>query len=126
MVLAWDRNSVLTQANYILNVLQIFGGVVQEKESNMGFCRRWAFRTLGMTVLSGTEALALVPLSTVIPRDGNANPQQNPILDSYIPLNCIYKDMDLLTFLFVLEAVSLLLKAVPFESGRNLLRNVFL
>ena len=40
MVLNWDRNSVLTQANYI-NPLQFFGGVVQENESNMGFCCRW-------------------------------------------------------------------------------------
>ena len=38
VVLAWDRNpvpGVLTQASYI-NALQFFGGVVQEKESNMG------------------------------------------------------------------------------------------
>ena len=69
VVLSWDRNSkfcsypgVLTQANYI-NAFKsvqlpkvIFGGVVQEKESNMGFCCRWAFPTRGMTVLSGTSA----------------------------------------------------------------------
>ena len=48
---------VLTEANYI-NALQFFGGVVQEKESNMGFCCRWAFPTRRMTVLSGTEATA--------------------------------------------------------------------
>ena len=33
----------------------LFGGIVQEKESNMGFCCRCAFPTRGMTVLSGTS-----------------------------------------------------------------------
>ena len=50
MVLAWDSDSVLTQAKDI-NALQFFGGVVQEKKSNIGFCGIWAFPTLGMTVL---------------------------------------------------------------------------
>ena len=56
MVLDWDRNSVLTLVflpNY-KNALQSFGGVVQEKESNIWFCCRWAFPTRAMTVLSGT------------------------------------------------------------------------
>ena len=57
-----------------------FGGVVQEKESNMGFCCRWAFQTREMTVLNGTSK---VPLSRVIPRVGNAHLQQNAISDSY-------------------------------------------
>ena len=35
---------------------QILGVFVQEKESNMVFCSRWKFPTLGMTVLSGTSA----------------------------------------------------------------------
>ena len=39
-----------------LEINQILGVVVQEKESNMVFCSRWKFPTLGMTVLSGTEA----------------------------------------------------------------------
>ena len=39
-----------------LEINQIFGVVVQEKESNMVFCSRWKFPTLGMTVLSGTSA----------------------------------------------------------------------
>ena len=50
---------VLTQANNIsplLEINQILGVVVQEKESNMVFCSRWKFPTLGMTVLSGTSA----------------------------------------------------------------------
>ena len=56
LVLVWNRNypGVLTQANYI-NALQFFGGVVQEKEFNMGFCCRWALPTQGMTVLSRTS-----------------------------------------------------------------------
>ena len=50
---------VLTQAKKItqnLEINQILGVVVQEKESNMVFCSRWKFPTLGMTVLSGTSA----------------------------------------------------------------------
>ena len=50
---------VLTQAKRITQILeinQILGVVVQEKESNMVFCSRWKFPTLGMTVLSGTSA----------------------------------------------------------------------
>ena len=50
---------VLTQAKentQNLEINQIFGVVVQEKESNMVFCSRWKFPTLGMTVLSGTSA----------------------------------------------------------------------
>ena len=50
---------VLTQANNIsplLEINQILGVVVQEKESNMVFCSRWKFPTLWMTVLSGTSA----------------------------------------------------------------------
>ena len=39
-----------------LEINQIFWVVVQEKESNMVFCSRWKFPTLGMTVLSGTSA----------------------------------------------------------------------
>ena len=39
-----------------LEINQILGVVVQEKESNMVFCSRWKFPTLGMTVLSGTSA----------------------------------------------------------------------
>ena len=39
-----------------LEINQIWGVGVQEKESNMGFCSRWKFPTLGMTVLSGTSA----------------------------------------------------------------------
>ena len=62
-----------------INALQFFGGVVQEKESKMGFYCRWAFPTRGMTLLGGTEAMASVPLSTVIPRTGNAHLQQNSI-----------------------------------------------
>ena len=77
MVLAWDRNSVLTLVllprQTRSNAIQFFGGVVQEKESNMGFCSRWEFPTRGMTVLSGTKA----------PRVGNAHLQQNPMSDSY-------------------------------------------
>ena len=56
----------------------------------MGFCCRWAFPTLGMTVLSGTEATqrddradrnggyAKVPLSMVIQWVVNAQLQQKP------------------------------------------------
>ena len=63
-----------------LEINQIWGVVVQEKESNMVFCSRWKFPTLGMTVLSGTEAPgASVPLSTVIPWVGNFHLEQNPI-----------------------------------------------
>ena len=50
---------VLTQAKKImqnLEINQILGVVVQEKEPNMVFCSRWKFPTLGMTVLSGTSA----------------------------------------------------------------------
>ena len=50
---------VLTQAKKItqnLEINQILGVVVQEKESNMVFCSRRKFPTLGMTVLSGTSA----------------------------------------------------------------------
>ena len=50
---------VLTQAKkntQNLEINQILGVVVQEKESNMVFCSRWKFPTLGMTVLSGTSA----------------------------------------------------------------------
>ena len=50
---------VLTQSKkntQNLEINQIFGVVVQEKESNMVFCSRWKFPTLGMTVLSGTSA----------------------------------------------------------------------
>ena len=50
---------VLTQARkntQNLEINQILGFVVQEKESNMVFCSRWKFPTQGMTVLSGTEA----------------------------------------------------------------------
>ena len=53
---------VLTQAKKItqnLKINQILGVVVQEKESNMVFCSRWKFPTLGMTVLSGTEGWKL-------------------------------------------------------------------
>ena len=39
-----------------LEINQILGVVVQEKESNMVFCSRWKFPTLGMTMLSGTSA----------------------------------------------------------------------
>ena len=39
-----------------LEINQILVVVVQEKESNMVFCSRWKFPTLGMTVLSGTSA----------------------------------------------------------------------
>ena len=39
-----------------LEINQIWGVVVQEKESNMVFFSRWKFPTLGMTVLSGTSA----------------------------------------------------------------------
>ena len=39
-----------------LEINQIWGVVVQEKESNMVFFSRWQFPTLGMTVLSGTSA----------------------------------------------------------------------
>ena len=69
---------VLTQAKkntQNLEINQILGIVVQEKESNMVFCSRWKFPTLGMTVLSGTS----VPLSTVIPWVGNFHLEQNPI-----------------------------------------------
>ena len=50
---------VLTQSKkntQNLEINQIFGVVVQEKESNMVLCSRWKFPTLGMTVLSGTSA----------------------------------------------------------------------
>ena len=50
---------VLTQAKkntQNLEINQILGVVVQEKESNMVFCSRWKFPTLGMTVLSRTSA----------------------------------------------------------------------
>ena len=50
---------VLTQAKQNtqnLEINQILGVVVQEKESNMVFFSRWKFPTLGMTVLSGTSA----------------------------------------------------------------------
>ena len=53
---------VLTQAKCAkkitqnLEINQIWGVVVQEKESNMVFFSRWKFPTLGMTVLSGTSA----------------------------------------------------------------------
>ena len=53
---------VLTQAKCAkkitqnLEINQILEIVVQEKESNMVFCSRWKFPTLGMTVLSGTSA----------------------------------------------------------------------
>ena len=50
---------VLTQAKkntQNLEINQILGVVVQEKESNMVFCSRWKFPTQGMTVLSGTSA----------------------------------------------------------------------
>ena len=39
-----------------LEINQSLGVVVQEKESNMVFCSRWKFSTLGMTVLSATSA----------------------------------------------------------------------
>ena len=39
-----------------LEINQILGVVVQEKESNTVFCSRWKFPTLGMTVQSGTSA----------------------------------------------------------------------
>ena len=39
-----------------LEINQILGVVVQEKESNMVFCYRWKFPTLRKTVLSGTSA----------------------------------------------------------------------
>ena len=61
---------VLTQANNIsplLEINQILGVVVQEKESNMVFCSRWKFPTLGMTVLSGTEAQHGHPLGWKLP-----------------------------------------------------------
>ena len=56
---AWVIKLHLTQAKknmQNLEINQIFGVVVQEKESNMVFCSRWKFPTLGMTVLSGTSA----------------------------------------------------------------------
>ena len=50
---------VLTQAKdntQNLEINQILGVIVQDKESNMVFCSRWKFPTLGMAVLSGTSA----------------------------------------------------------------------
>ena len=47
---------VLTQAKkntQNLEINQILGVVVQEKESNMVFCSRWKFPTLGMTAQHG-------------------------------------------------------------------------
>ena len=58
MVLVWNRNSVLTLVFLPRQTtkmrINFFGGVVQEKESKMGFYRRWTFSALGMTVLMGT------------------------------------------------------------------------
>ena len=47
-----------------------------------------------MIVLSGTEAVASVPLSTVIPRAGNAHLQQNLVSDSYIPFQYLVPSKD--------------------------------
>ena len=57
-----SHRGVLTQAKCAkknmqnLEINQIWGVVVQEKESNMVFCSRWKFPSLGMTMLSGTSA----------------------------------------------------------------------
>ena len=56
---AWVIKLHLTQASKInqnLEINQILGVVVQEKESNVVFCSRWKFPTIGMTMLSGTSA----------------------------------------------------------------------
>ena len=82
-VLAWDRNSVsypgvLTQANYI-NSLQYFGGVVQEKRIQYGVLLKMGVSNPRDDRAERNLGVASVPLSTVIPRVGNAYLQQNPI-----------------------------------------------
>ena len=76
---------VLTQAKCAKNITQnleinqIWGVVVQEKESNMVFFSRWKFSNPRDDRAERNLGGASVPLSTVIPWVGNFHLEQNPI-----------------------------------------------